>query len=71
MAGISVGQAMQVQSADTAVGFRVAAGTQQWLVYRSLAEPGNRTLLGHNLTSETLVGRFLRDGRVRPLIEIE
>ncbi len=68
---LSVGQAMQVQSADTAVGFRVAAGSRQWLLYRSLAEPGNRTLLGHNLTSETLVARFLRDGRVRPLIEIE
>ncbi len=68
---LSVGQAMQVQSADTAVGFRVAAGSRQWLVYRSLAEPGNRTLLGHNLTSETLIARFFPNGRVRPLIEIE
>jgi hypothetical protein len=68
---LSVGQAMQVQPADAAVGFRVAAGTRQWLLYRSLAEPGNRTLLGHNLTGETLVARFLPDGRVQPLIEIE
>ena len=34
-------------------------------------QPGNRTLLGHNLTSETLVARFHRNGRVQPLIEVE
>ena len=44
---------------------------QQWLVYRSLGGPGNRTLLGHNLTSETLVARFHRNGRVQPIIEVE
>ena len=68
---LSIGQAMQLQPADVAVGYRVAAEKQQWLVYRSLATPGNRTLLGHNLTSETLVARFHRNGRVQPLIEVE
>ena len=64
---LSVGQAMQVQPADVAVGYRIAAGRKQWLVYRSLAKPGNRTLLGHNLTSETLVARFHHNGRVEQL----
>ncbi len=68
---LSVGQAMQVQPADVAVGYRLAVGRKQWLVYRSLAKPGNRTLLGHNLTSETLVARFHHDGRVEQLIEVE
>ena len=68
---LSVGQAMQVQTADTAVGFRVAVGRSNGCVYRSLAEPGNRTLLGHNLTSETLVARFHPQRPGRPLIEIE
>ena len=62
---------MHVQPADVAVGYRVAVGRKQWLVYRSLAEPGNRTLLGHNLISETLVARFHRNGRVEQLIEVE
>ena len=68
---LSIGQAMQLQPADVAVGYRVAAGKRQWLVYRSLGGPGNRTLLGHNLVSETLVARFHRNGRVQPLIEVE
>ena len=33
---LSVGQAMQVQPADVAVGYRLAVGRKQWLVYRSL-----------------------------------
>jgi hypothetical protein len=68
---LTVGEAMQVQPADVAIGCRVAAGRRQWLIYRSLAKPGNRTLLGHNLLSETLVARFHGSGRVQPLIEVE
>ncbi len=47
------------------------SGGHQWLIYRALASKGNRTLLGHNLVSETLVGRFRRDGEVESLVEIE
>ena len=54
-----------------AVGYRVAIGKKQWLIYRSLARPANRSLLGHNLESETLVARFDRRGEVESLIEIE
>ncbi|MEX0714781.1 MAG: hypothetical protein WD278_20765 [Pirellulales bacterium] len=60
-----------VQPADPAVGYRVQVGRQQWLIYRSLAERGNRTVLGHNLISEFLVARFDRQGKVEPLLEIE
>ena len=42
----------------------------QLLIYRSLAAQQNRTVLGHNLTSEFLVARF-DDGEVEPLVEIE
>jgi hypothetical protein len=41
------------------------------LIYRALASKGNRTLLGHNLLSETLVARFSNTGEVDPLVEIE
>lgn len=57
--------------ADVAVGYRVQIGRLQWLVYRSLAQPAVRTVLGKNLLSEFLVGRFLSDGKVDTLLEIE
>ena len=67
---LTVAEQLSIQPADVAVGYRVQLGLEQWLIYRSLAPSGNRTLLGHNLTSEFLVAR-LDDGEVEPLIEIE
>jgi hypothetical protein len=54
-----------------AVGFRVQVGQDQWLVYRALDAPRNRTLLGCNVSCEFLLGRIKRDGTVQRLIEIE
>ena len=51
--------------------FRVSIGKEQWIIYRSLARPGNRTLLGHNLATETLIARFGKEGEVTPIVEIE
>ncbi len=68
---LTVAETLRVLPDDAAVGYRVAIGKEQWLIYRSLAPVGNRTLLGHNLTSEMLVARFDRDGEVEPLAEIE
>ncbi len=68
---LTVGDAMHAQPADVAVGYRVAVGKQQWLVYRSLAKPGNRTVLGHNLSTEFLVARFKDGGEVESLMEVE
>ena len=56
---------------DTAVGYRVQFGKEQWLIYRSLAPARNRTVMGHNLVSEFLIARFGRDGSVKSLIEVE
>jgi hypothetical protein len=66
-----VAESLVIQPADVAVGYRAAVGKAQWLIYRSLAEKANRTLLGHNLSTEMLVGRFQRSGEVEPLLEIE
>ncbi|MBN1589064.1 MAG: hypothetical protein JW888_06085 [Pirellulales bacterium] len=60
-----------IQPADVAVGYRVHSGRDQWLIYRSLAERANRTLLGHNLSSEMLFARFDEAGEVEPLVEVE
>lgn len=68
---LTVGQSWAVQPADVAVGYRVAIGKRQWLIYRSLTGPTYRSLLGHNLLSEMLVARFDRKGEVESLIEIE
>lgn len=68
---LTVAESWAVQPSDVAVGYRVAIGKRQWLFYRSLARPVNRSLLGHNLNTETLVARFTRKGEVEPLIEIE
>ncbi len=68
---LTVAEDLQVQPDDVAVGYRMMIGKEQWLIYRALASKGNRTLLGHNLTSETLVARFDGHGEVDPLVEIE
>ncbi len=68
---LTVAESWANQPNDVAVGYRVAIGRRQWLLYRSLTPPRNRTLLGHNLSTETLIARFGRDGQIEPLIEIE
>lgn len=68
---LTVGHKGVVQPGDVAVGYRVAVGSRQWIVYRSLAEAASRTLLGHNLNGETLVARFRRNGEVETIIEVE
>jgi len=68
---LTVAESRQSQPNDVAVGYRVMLGKEQWLIYRSLAERANRTLLGHNLSTEMLVARFHRTGEVEPLVEIE
>ncbi len=68
---LTVAQDRVVVPADVAVGYRVQVGKSQWLVYRSLAPPAIRTVLGQNLMHEFLVGRFQPDGSAETLLEIE
>ena len=68
---LTVVESLEIQPTDVVAGYRVAIGRQQWLIYRSLAERANRTLLGHNISSEMLVARFNSSGEVSPLVEIE
>jgi hypothetical protein len=53
-----------------AIGFRVQEGLEQWLVYRTLDEPRNRTVLGCNISCGFLMGRIGRTGDVDRDIEI-
>lgn len=54
-----------------AAGFRVQVGREQWLLYRSLDAPRNRTLLGCNVSCEFLLGRIRPRGSVKRVLEIQ
>ena len=69
---LTVAESLEIQPHDVAVGYRAQCGRDQWLIYRSLAPKANRTLLGQNTSSESLVARFLAPaGEIDELVEIE
>ena len=68
---LTVAEQLTVQSHETAVGYRIQIGKKQWLIYRSLAPRGNRTVLGQNTSSECVLASFHRDGTIDALVEIE
>jgi hypothetical protein len=54
---------------EQAAGFRIQSGQTQWLLYRSLDEPRNRTVLGCNLSSFFRLGKIGDDGLVSQMAE--
>ncbi len=68
---LTVAENLEIVPRDLAAGFRVHVGLEQWTFYRSLTKAGNRTMIGKNYASEFVCGRFLNDGDVEQLIEIE
>jgi hypothetical protein len=68
---LTVAENRVIQSSDAAVGYRVQIGRQNWLIYRSLTGPANRTLLGHHLLTQFLIGQFTSAGEVQTLVDIE
>jgi len=68
---LTVAEQLTVVPWDTAVGYRVQMNNAQWIFYRSLVPSLGRTVLGQNLTSECLIARFLPDGTITTLVEIE
>ncbi|GEM_PF-564553 len=69
---LTVAQERRILPADEAAGYRVQVGDEQWLVYRSLATRGSRTVLGLNTTYEYVVGRVDTDECViDPLLQVE
>jgi hypothetical protein len=68
---LTVAEQLRIQSPSVAVGYRVQVGSEQWLFYRSLAAPANRTVLGQNLTAEFYAVRLGQAGGVDDLIRIE
>jgi hypothetical protein len=69
---LTVAEALTIKPADVAVSYRMQAGDDQWVYYRSQAARGNRTFLGQNTSSECLVARFKApSGEIVQLLEIE
>jgi hypothetical protein len=68
---LTVADERRIVPRDAAAGYRVQFGKKQWLIYRSLTQPRNRSVLGHNLATDFLIARFGRDGSVKTLIEVE
>lgn len=68
---LTVAESLNIQSRDQAIGYRVQVGPEQWLFYRSLQKGSCRTVLGQNLTCEFLCARFLDDGDVDHIIQVE
>ncbi len=67
---LTVADTRERLTSDQAVGYRVQAGLDQWLVYRTLDEARNRTLLGCNLSCEFFAGRFGTDGEAVRSMEV-
>ena len=68
---LTVASKLQIQPAETAVGYRAQCGRDQWLFYRSLDPPTSRTVLGQELLCDFLMARFKRTGEVEEMIEVE
>lgn len=68
---LTVAQDREICPSDVVVAYRAQIGRRQWLVYRSLAERGNRTVIGQNLVYELTLGRLTPKGELEKLIEIE
>jgi hypothetical protein len=67
---LTVAEHLEIQPKDVAVGYRIQSDRQHWMLYRSLARKGNRTLLGQNFFNEFYLAEISTDGSARELIEI-
>jgi hypothetical protein len=67
---LTVAEKLHIVGPAVAVAYRVQAGDQQWLFYRSLDTPGSRTFLGQHLHDEFFAGRLDREGETEELITV-
>ena len=68
---LTVADTRQNLGPHQAAGFRIQAGIEQWLVYRSLDGARNRTLLGCNVACDFLLGQVKPNGVVARTLEIQ
>ena len=68
---LTVAENLAIVPRDIAAAYRIQAGRQQWLIYRSLAPIGNRSVLGHNTIHSFVCARILSSGDTEAIVEIE
>jgi hypothetical protein len=69
---LTVGEDLRIVGHDEAVAFRLQIGTEQWVLYRSLAGAKRRTALGMHTLSDFYAGRFqTEDGDVDTIVAVE
>jgi len=68
---LTVAENFAIVGRDVAAAYRIQAGRDQWLIYRSLAPAGNRSFLGHNTLKSFVCLRILDGGSTKKIMEIE
>lgn len=68
---LTVAENLEIVGQDTAVAYRVHVGKKQFVFYRSMAEPQNRTFFGENVNTEMFLGRLEKDRSMTELVQIE
>lgn len=68
---LTVAHNRAVQSADSAVGYRVRIGDDQWLFYRSFGVPKPCSILSKHLVCELFIGRIETDHAITDLVQIQ
>ncbi len=68
---LTVGEKLEKVPREKAAGFRVQLFKDQYLLYRSLTAPTNRTVLGHNLVSDFFLGRFDKETGIETILDVE
>jgi hypothetical protein len=68
---LTVAENLAVVPRDVAAAYRIQAGRDQWVIYRSLAPPKNRSVLGYNTLSSFVCLRVLAGAKTEEILEIE
>jgi hypothetical protein len=69
---LTVSEESQVCPPDRAFAVRVTWGRRETLlIYRSLAPPALRSVLGHQTRARMLVALFDREGTVTPIVSLD
>jgi hypothetical protein len=69
---LTVADNLRIVADCEAVGFRIQSGSEQWMLYRSLANPTNRSVLGRHLVTDFFAARFhAGDGSFEELVTVD
>jgi len=69
---LTIADQLRLVGRDEAVGYRVQVGSEQWVVYRSLADRDCRSFLGKHLSADFFASRFCpEDGGHEALVTVD